>query len=160
MFWAGTQGQATPSGEEQNLSSGQGDTFGDRLRFTRRSLNWGRPQLARAAGVSESAVAKWERGEVKEPRLDQLQRLATALETTPAYLLFGATENGGAPDFNVLRLQTRLAELEAVVSTLVETDVALRDRAQEIDRLLANLDARLRAIEARQGSQRRRRQAP
>lgn len=140
-------------------SDPSGESFGDRLRFARRARNWGQPQLAQAAGVSQSAVAKWERGEVKEPRLDQLQRLATALETTPAYLLFGAVENG-APNFNLLRLQTRLAELEAVVSNLVETDLLFRDRAQEIDRLLANVDARLRAIEARPGSQRRQQQAP
>lgn len=58
----------------------------DRVTLARERASLSRANLAAKLGVSEGALAKWERGE-REPSVSDLCRLADALAVTVAYLL-------------------------------------------------------------------------
>lgn len=44
-------------------------------------------QVGNIVGVGKSTVRKWETGEIKNMRYDKIAKLASALHTTPAYLM-------------------------------------------------------------------------
>jgi putative transcriptional regulator len=50
--------------------------------------------IAKALGVTRPAITMWESGKSK-PRVDMLDKLATLLGTTPAWLLGGDDAEGG-----------------------------------------------------------------
>ena len=54
-------------------------------------------QVAEIVGVGKSTVRKWETGMIANMRRDKIQSLATALGTTPAYLMGWKEETTVAP---------------------------------------------------------------
>lgn len=44
-------------------------------------------EVSKRCGLSEPTVQKWETGNIKTLKLENLSALAAALETTPAYLM-------------------------------------------------------------------------
>lgn len=56
-------------------------TFPERLKALREKASLSIPDLARASGLSDDAIRKWESGE-RQPTWDAVQRLATALGVT------------------------------------------------------------------------------
>jgi transcriptional regulator with XRE-family HTH domain len=69
------------------MSLGQAG-FGARLRALRVARQLSQGELARHIGRHQTSIGPYERGEYAPPR-DIVERLASALETTPEYLLFG-----------------------------------------------------------------------
>ena len=63
-------------------------TLATRLKERRKRLGLSQSALASAAGVSQPTVANWENGG-HTPRPDALERLASALDTDPTWLLSG-----------------------------------------------------------------------
>ena len=53
-----------------------------RVTALRLARGWSRPQLAQRAGMTRDQVAKIERGDIKNPRLDTLCKFKTVFETT------------------------------------------------------------------------------
>jgi len=51
-------------------------------------------QVAQQVGVGKSTVRKWETGYIENMRRDKIAKLATALHTTPAYLMGWADAPG------------------------------------------------------------------
>lgn len=88
--------------------------FGKRITEARLALapvvgkNVSPSALARAMGVSEVTVGRWERGE-KEPGLERFARLAAVLGVTPEWLVFGAGErsSGQPPAFRDPKVDQR-----------------------------------------------------
>ena len=62
------------------------ETYGARIRAARRARGWTQDELARAVGVSRSAVAQWETDRAGQIR-ENLTRVATALGLPVARLL-------------------------------------------------------------------------
>ena len=52
-------------------------------------------QVASRVGVGKSTVRKWENGMIENIRRDKIASLASALHTTPAYLMGWEEENSG-----------------------------------------------------------------
>lgn len=69
-------------------------TLGDRIRQLRTERQLSQLDLATRVGVGQSAISAFETGE-KMPRVDTLQRIASALEVSTAVLL---DSDGGAGD--------------------------------------------------------------
>jgi transcriptional regulator with XRE-family HTH domain len=67
-----------------------------RIRTARLAQGLTQDQLARAVGVTRSAVAQWETGRAGQVG-GNLARIARALGTSAAYLLSGEQEAGAAP---------------------------------------------------------------
>jgi len=67
-----------------------------RIRAARIALGLTQDQLARAVGVTRSAVAQWETGRAGQVG-SNLARIARALGTSAAYLLSGEQDAGAAP---------------------------------------------------------------
>ena len=67
-----------------------------RIRAARRAQGLTQDQLARAVGVTRSAVAQWETGRAGQVG-SNLARIATALGVSAAHLLSGDQEAGAAP---------------------------------------------------------------
>lgn len=59
----------------------------ERIKALRLQNNLTLEQVGDIVGVGKSTVRKWETGEIKNMRRDKIAKLATALHTTPAYLM-------------------------------------------------------------------------
>ncbi len=70
--------------------------LGARIRAARLAQGLTQDQLARAVGVTRSAVAQWETGRAGQVG-GNLARIARFLGTSAAYLLTGEPEAGGPP---------------------------------------------------------------
>lgn len=78
-------------------------TVGDRLREIRDSKGLGLEPVAKAAGISVSALSQIETGITKQPKPETLFKLADALDVEPRYLVFGHHDRV-APSIMALRL--------------------------------------------------------
>lgn len=66
--------------------------FKDKVKALRLGLNMTMDELSKKVNVSTPTIQRYESGEIKNVRRDKIQLLASALETTPAYLM-GWDEN-------------------------------------------------------------------
>ncbi len=130
-----------------------------RLRARRVERGWSQAELAGRIGVAQSLVSTWESG-AKRPGLDQLRRLAAALDVPILFLLEGHAEldrqdtaaelrwwgldvhRGDVPLWAVRRLEETLAE------ALREADPRLVDRLPALFTLHPRLEAGLLAAHA------------
>lgn len=62
-------------------------SMADRIRELRRERHMTLEEVAKIVGVGKSTVRKWETGMIANMRRDKIAALATALGTTPAYLM-------------------------------------------------------------------------
>lgn len=58
-----------------------------RLRDLRHTRGWSQSELARRSGVSQSVISRLENGVIEAVSFENLERLATALECDPGYLV-------------------------------------------------------------------------
>jgi len=77
------------------------DTFAQRLLFARRMRGLSQAALARASGVSQSAIASYENGSRKSTQ--KIFRLAQALQVDPVWLSMGTGAMEPAPAARPLR---------------------------------------------------------
>lgn len=59
----------------------------ERLKTLRIQQNLTLEQVGSAVGVGKSTVRKWENGDIKNMGIDKVEKLAAALNTTPARLM-------------------------------------------------------------------------
>ena len=64
------------------------ETLGGRLTRSRLKKDWTQHQLAEKVGTSQAVVQRIETGKCRHPRI--IQELASALEVSPAWLMYGA----------------------------------------------------------------------
>jgi DNA-binding XRE family transcriptional regulator len=64
-------------------------TIGDRIRVTRESKGLDLAPVAKAAGISVSALSQIETGVTKQPKPETLFKLSDALDVDARYLVFG-----------------------------------------------------------------------
>lgn len=65
--------------------------FGKRLAKVREDAGFTQSSLARAVGLSQSAISQIESGE-RNPSYDTIKQIADAMKLTPAYLVGGEVE--------------------------------------------------------------------
>ena len=68
-------------------------TVGSRIKSLRKEKKLTQKQLGKLADVSDAAVVLWEK-DVNTPKLEKLQLIAPALNTTIDYILYGTTDEG------------------------------------------------------------------
>lgn len=73
------------------MGSKENGTMGERLQELLRISGYTQKELAEMAGVTEAAISHYIRGG-REPRIEVVANLATALNTTTDYLILGTTE--------------------------------------------------------------------
>jgi HTH-type transcriptional regulator, cell division transcriptional repressor len=93
---------------------------GERIRRLREKKNWTQDKLAAASGISQRRISEYER-DVRVPLLESIRKIATALETTEAYLL-GETNDSLPPrdEERILVDTFRRGGWNALVDLLVE----------------------------------------
>lgn len=64
----------------------------ERLKTLRIQQNLTLEQVGNAVGVGKSTVRKWENGDIKNMGIDKVEKLAAALNTTPARLMGWETD--------------------------------------------------------------------
>lgn len=74
-------------------------TLGERIKAAREKIGMTQVELGKKVGVSGVAIMRYEKGS-REPRIEQLQRIANALGTIPAYLM-GWKDDSGAQDIGL-----------------------------------------------------------
>lgn len=87
--------------------------IGERIRAIRKSKGMTQKQVAEECGMADSAIRKYESGSQK-PKLETLQRIATALNVSPTYLI-------GYDDKIVRPEQYTSVELEEIRSGALES---------------------------------------
>lgn len=85
------------------------ETIGERIAARRKQLKLSQEELAERVGVRAQTVSRWERGK-NLGRLNNLEQLATALETTVGELMDDLEQPGAAKE--QLRSRVRLLEEE------------------------------------------------
>lgn len=73
----------------QNRRVGAVETMADRIRSLRESKNFTQEELAKACGVTASAVSQWETAVTANIKLEPFLTLCRVLGTDPYYLAFG-----------------------------------------------------------------------
>jgi transcriptional regulator with XRE-family HTH domain len=92
----------------------------------RRERNISTSALARAIGVSSTAISKIESGDTAMPRADHLLRIAAELGADPVRLVFGEDSeeyrriNGAWPDAYTDRAAARAAKQRHLLATIVD----------------------------------------
>lgn len=66
------------------------ETLGARLRWARQQKGWTQQELANRSGTTQDVVQKIENGKSRRPR--NIEKLATVLDVSPAWLQFGMEE--------------------------------------------------------------------
>lgn len=61
--------------------------FKDLVKKRRNEIGITLEEVGKIVGVSKATVQRWESGEIKNIRRDKIEKLAKALQTTPAYLM-------------------------------------------------------------------------
>ena len=64
-----------------------GEEMSRKIKELRTAKNMTLEQVAKIVGVGKSTVRKWETGMIANMKRDKIALLATALSTTPAYLM-------------------------------------------------------------------------
>ncbi|MCC8047069.1 MAG: helix-turn-helix domain-containing protein [Clostridiales bacterium] len=118
------------------------DSMGERIKERRVALGYTLEELAGKVGVGASTVRKWEIGYIKDMRSDKIQKVAAALEVTPAYLM-GWEENQSV---NVEQVHTNnglIGQANAPVHINNEnTPVRLSKEETELLRIYGELSVR------------------
>lgn len=104
-------------------SSNPSDVFRERVRLAREMRGLSQAELAKRAGLQDSAISHFETG-TRKPSFDNLRRLADALDVTTDYLL-GRTSDAGRP--------AEASRLHRHKSRLTDAD---QDLAEEFMKLL------------------------
>lgn len=66
------------------------ETMGDRIKTLREARKHTQESLAKAVGVTKSAVSQWEAGSTKNIKLETFLALLRVLRTDHEYLVYGA----------------------------------------------------------------------
>ena len=96
--------------------------IGEKIKNRRIELGLTMKQVAEAVGVSESAVSRWESGDVDNMRRDRIAQLAKILRVSPLYIVFEETEIEEKPT-TTGGLSKDKAALIDLVKTLSEEEV-------------------------------------
>lgn len=103
-------------------------TVSDRIRQRRMELNMSQSELAKKARYSDKTrISKLENAG-DDISMKQVRRIATALETTPAYLMGweALSETATGHNFDIVEVQTdRLPSLEAMDKSIMEKAIHL-----------------------------------
>lgn len=91
---------------------------GATLRRRRLELGWTMRALEDASGVDDAVISRIENGEIAQPRVDKITRIATALGLDPITVLSDAT--GTEPLTIAGFLQRRYPELPAEAAADIE----------------------------------------
>ncbi|MBI5689269.1 MAG: helix-turn-helix transcriptional regulator [Verrucomicrobia bacterium] len=97
-------------------------SFGARLRWFRSQRNLTQADLGKAVARTATSISEWEKGE-SEPSLDQIAKLATALEVARERLAFGVEVNDLDP------AETLARDIREQIEAL------LRDSGSDLSRL-------------------------
>lgn len=103
------------------------DHMGIRIKSMRQARGWTQVQLAEAAGVTQQAVSKIERGETADPWT--LDRIAEALGVHPALLKYGP-EGAAQIDPETVALAHRLARLSPADQQHINRMIELMESAR------------------------------
>ncbi|NDO18450.1 helix-turn-helix transcriptional regulator [Lachnospiraceae bacterium MD329] len=74
--------------------------FKDLIKKRRHELGLTLAEVGKITGVSKATVLRWESGEIANIRRDKIEKLAQALQTTPAYLM-GWEESAKTSSYNL-----------------------------------------------------------
>ena len=76
--------------------------MGKKIHLQRSALNMTLAELGSKVGVGASTVRKWETGYIKNIQSDKIQKLADALEVSPAYLMGWDSPERNQPKYKSL----------------------------------------------------------
>lgn len=91
-------------------------TIGEKIKDARLKKRFTQEELASRVGVQKSAIAKWETGRVENIKRSSLQKLAEALEISPAELIGSGQE---APAISPV-----MKEITGILATMNDEQLA------------------------------------
>ena len=76
------------------------------MKFRRKEIDLSAERVAELLGVSPATIYRYEKGDIEKLPVDRLAPIATALQTTPGYLMGWEDDNGGYTCSNVIPMPT------------------------------------------------------
>lgn len=128
-------------------------TTGQRIKEARKNAGMTQKELGEKLGVSFQGIAQWE-NDLRKPKLESLQKIATALDVPVAYLL-GSMNDEGAIDLGLtaLELSKRIHVEPSIIAEAIDTvnpEYPISPRAfQDIKRTSLQLLMKKRMVESR-----------
>lgn len=83
-------------------------TFGQRVRTARLQRGWTQNELAKASGLTQSAIGNYEKGWRTDPTSAALLKLASALNVTPEWLQQGSQQGRNTPSLQTTDPRTHV----------------------------------------------------
>ncbi|MGN1030881.1 MAG: helix-turn-helix domain-containing protein [Butyricicoccaceae bacterium] len=108
-------------------------SISERIRQRRLELGLTLEQVGSRAGISKATVQRYECGNIQNMRQDKIQKLADALEVTPAWLMDWTEQNAAAQDIEDVNQLFARPELRALL--LLANDFS----REEIEQLIKTL---------------------
>ena len=127
-------------------------TTGQRIKEARKNAGMTQKELGEKLGVSFQGIAQWE-NDLRKPKLESLQKIATALDVPIAYLL-GSMNDEGAIDLGLtaLELSKRIHVGPSIIAEAIEAvnpDYPISPQAfQDIKRTSLQLLMKKRMVES------------
>lgn len=107
--------------------------IGNYLADRRISLGYTQKEIASMVGVTEATISRWESGTIANMRRDKINLLASALNTTPEFIMTGRTdEQNSAPGEEYTEGEKELIKLFRLVPP-EQRDMILRMIRAAID---------------------------
>lgn len=121
-------------------------TLGQRIRQRRKQIGLSQKGLSKSAGVSESSISLWE-SDNTAPRGANLHKLASALQCSPTWILFGdedKTPEAPRPTDTSAKLKEDEQELLRLYRALPESEQVaqiegMKARVENFNRLFTEL---------------------
>ena len=105
-------------------------SISERIRQRRLELGLTLEQIGDRAGISKATVQRYECGNIQNMRQDKIQKLADALEVTPAWLMGWNVQNATAQEIDDVNLLFERPELRTLLRVFDVVD--LRERRREV----------------------------
>lgn len=108
--------------------------LGNNIKTARKRLKITQKELATRLGIAEITIRKYENGD-REPNLETIEKLATALEVTPYELLGGASPTMTSEDKHITSINKNLTLLTQ------SSDPTIKELNLNLDLLIENITA-------------------
>ncbi len=116
-----------------------GNNIGDKIKTLRQQIDMTQEELGNKIGVTKATIHKYEIGAIKNLRRPIIEKLAKALETTPAHLM-GWTDN----NLNTDIVGTNNAFINQNSGQIYQTQECCSKESQELLRVFNSLSVKER----------------
>jgi repressor LexA len=113
-------------------------TIGDRLKLKRKKMAFTLEEISQKVGISRQTLSRYETGVIANIPSDNIEKIAKALNTTPAYLM-GWEDNTNSEEDEVWELRDMLHKRPEMKTLLHASQKVTREDIEKVSALMDSL---------------------